>query len=95
MDMTKVQAQAKAAAERLSRTQIIKAMERLIIGLGGKHAFITWLEAMPEDMKFNNAGGLDQSTVMEIASNDDLYNKVLKAFANHMGPVLMGMKEDA
>lgn len=92
-NITEFQEQARKNAEKATRTQTIKAMERLIVGMGGKHAYIAWLQALPENTKLNNAGGLDQSSVTEIAADDGLYGKAVQAFAAHMGPVLMGMVE--
>lgn len=78
-------------SEHIQRTQTIRAMERLMIALGGKHAFVVWLEAMPEDATLNGSGGLDGDTVNRIAMDDEQYNRVLRTFAGHMGPVLMAV----
>lgn len=85
--------QAKRNAEVLERVQNLRAMERLVVNMGGKTAYIEWLKAMPEDVGLSSAGTVGQEALREIAENEQSYNNVLKTFAACMGPVLMGMAE--
>lgn len=85
--------QARKNAEKVTRAQNLRAMERLIVGMGGRHAYIAWLQALPEDVKLNTSGGLDQASVNSIAEDEATYNGVIRAFARHMGPVLMALAQ--
>lgn len=81
----------KITAEHITRTQTMRAMERLMLGLGGKNAYIAWLEAMPADATLNASGGLDMGTINRIAADDSQYKRIVRAFASHMGKVLTDM----
>lgn len=87
------QEQARKNEEKVTRVQNLRAMERLIVGMGGRHAYIAWLQALPEDVKLNGSGGLDQEGMNSIAENEAVYNSVVHAFAQQMGPVLMALAE--
>lgn len=80
-------------AEKVQRTQTLIAMERLIISLGGRDAYVVWLSAMPESVALNAAGGLAQSSAMSIAENDAHYNHLVKTFANCMLPTMTKLAE--
>lgn len=80
---------ARKNAETITRSQTIRAMEHLIIGMGDRSAYIDWLNAMPEDTTLSVSGGISQTTIKRIASDDEAYNKAVAAFAGQMGPVLM------
>lgn len=75
-------------AEKAQRSTTLLAMERLILSLGGRDAYIKWLEALPTDAGLNNAGGLNQHSVMAISVNDDQYSKMVTAFAKYMLPTM-------
>lgn len=93
-NVTDYQEQARKNAEKVTRVQNLRAMERLIVGMGGRHAYIAWLQALPEDVKLNSSGGLDQAGMNSIAENEDAYNGVVRAFAQHVGPVLMAIASE-
>ena len=84
---------AKRNAEVLERVQNLRAMERLMVNVGGKAAYIEWLKALPEDTGLSSVGTVGQEALREIAENEKSYNAVLKTFAACMGPVLIGMAE--
>lgn len=92
-DAKDVREQALRNAEVAGRVQNLRAMERLVISLGGTLAYIRWLEALPEGAKLNAAGGMDQETASAIAGSDEAYGKALRSFAGQLGPVLMGLVE--
>lgn len=75
-------------AEKAQRSTTLMAMERLILSLGGSDAYIKWLEALPTDAGLNNAGGLNQHSVMAISMNDDQYSKMVATFAKCMMPYI-------
>lgn len=85
--------QARKSAEQIERVQNLRAMERLMINLGGKVAYIKWLEAMPEDADMSSIGVISQDALRNVAANEEKYANVLREFATYMGPVLMGMIE--
>lgn len=82
---------AKKNAERATKVQLLRAMEKLLIGLGSKRDYIAWLEALPEDAKIGGAGNLDNAAIAQVAENEALYYAALKAFAGRMGPALMAI----
>ena len=75
-------------AEKAQRSTTILAMERLILSLGGRGAYVKWLEALPEDAELNSAGGLSQRSLITIAENDEQYSKMVAAFAKYMLPTM-------
>ena len=75
-------------AEKAQRSTTILAMERLILSLGGRGAYVKWLEALPEDAELNSAGGLSQHSLITIAENDEQYSKMVTAFAKYMLPTM-------
>ena len=75
-------------AEKAQRYTTILAMERLILSLGGRGAYVKWLEALPEDAELNSAGGLSQHSLITIAENDEQYSKMVTAFAKYMLPTM-------
>lgn len=82
---------ARKNAERATRIQMLRAMEKLLIGLGSKHDYIVWLEAMPENAKIGASGGLENATIIQVAENEGYYTAALRAFAQRLGPVLTTM----
>lgn len=78
-------------SQRLTRTQNLRAMQTLIITMGGVKGYGVWLDAMPEGATLSPSGGVEQSALMAIASNDESYNAAVKAFAQVMAPVLSAM----
>lgn len=80
---------AKKNVERATRVQLLRAMEKMLIGLGSKRDYIAWLEALPEDAKIGSAGNLDNAAITQVAENETLYHAAMKVFAERMGPVLM------
>lgn len=86
--------QAARNAKVAERTQNLRAMERLIISLGGTLSYVRWLEALPEDAKLNAAGSMDQATANAIAANDEAWGKALRTFAAQLGPVLTGLAKE-
>lgn len=85
---------ARKNTERATRIQMLRAMEKLLIGLGSKHDYIVWLEAMPENAKISAAGGMDNETIDQIARDDTQYRGAIRAFAERLGPVLMTMSTE-
>lgn len=75
-------------ATRLSRAQTLRAMQTLAITMGGVKGYTEWLSAMPEDAALSPSGGVEQSTLMDVAADDEAYAKATKAFAAIMRPVL-------
>lgn len=75
-------------AEKAQRSTTLLAMERLILSLGGRGAYVKWLEALPEDAELNSAGGLSQKSLIAIAENDEQYSKMVTAFAKYMLPTM-------
>lgn len=78
-------------AQKLSRAQTLRAMQTLVITMGGVKGYGVWLDAMPEGTTLSPSGGVDQSALMEIAANDEKYNAAVKAFAQVMSPVLSAL----
>lgn len=66
----------------------LKAMERLMITLGGKEGLMIWMAALPEDVTISPVGGVSNESLMAVAEDDKLYKAAMKAFAEYMGPVL-------
>ena len=81
------------SGEKINRMQAMKAMERLMITLGGKEGMMAWLAAMPQDAQISPSGGVSTETLMAIAGDQYSYDVVLRAFAKHMQPVLKGIAE--
>ena len=75
-------------AEKAQRSTTVLAMERLILSLGGRTAYIKWLADLPEDAELNGAGGLSQKSLIAIAENDVQYSKMVTAFAEVMLPTM-------
>lgn len=75
-------------AEKAQRSTTLMAMERLILALGGRIAYIKWLAVLPEDAELNGAGGLSQKSLIAIAENDEQYRKMVTAFAEYMLPTM-------
>ena len=80
----------KTTSQHITRAQNLRAMQTLVITMGGVKGYVAWLEAMPEGATIST-GGVEQSTMMDIAANDDSYNKAIKAFAKVMAPVLAAL----
>lgn len=76
---------------KLTRAQNLRAMQTLIIAMGGVKGYGMWLDAMPEGATLSPNGGVEQSTLMEIAANDDTYNAAVKSFAQIISPVLSAL----
>lgn len=74
--------------DKSTRFSNLKAMERLMITLGGKEGLLTWLAAMPEDINISPVGGVSNESMMAVAEDDTLYKHAVKVFAEYMGPVL-------
>lgn len=84
---------AKHNAEMAERVQTMRAMERLMINLGGKDGYIKWLMALPEGASLTSIGVIGAEALRDIAEHEEAYQRVVRSFATHMGPVLMGMGE--
>ena len=80
-------------AEKAQRSTTIMAMERLILSLGGRTAYIKWLADLPEDAELNGAGGLSQKSLIAIAENDEQYSKMVTAFAECMLPTMEALAD--
>lgn len=91
--MTDYQEQARKNAERVTRTQNLRAMEHLIVGMGSKHAYVEWIKAMPENVRLSISGGLDHASMIMVSSDETAYNRAVKVFAMHMAPVLSALAE--
>lgn len=76
---------------KIARLQNLRAMERLMVTMGGKDGTIAWLHAMPADAAFANAGSVSHQTLQQIAEDNESYDKVVIAFARHMAPILHDM----
>lgn len=85
--------QVKRNAEVIERVQNLRAMERLVVNMGGKSAYIAWIKAMPDDVELQSIGSVGQESLKVIAENEQSYSAVVKAFATSMGPILIGMAE--
>lgn len=79
--------------EKINRLQTLKAMERIMLSLGGKEGAIAWLNAMPEGVALSAAGGVTQESLMDVAGNDGDYKRAVKGFARCMGAALTRMAE--
>lgn len=88
-----IREQAKHNALMAERVQTLRAMERLMINMGGKDGYIKWLMALPETANLSSIGVIGAEALRDIAENDEAYNKVIKEFAACMGPILMGIAE--
>ena len=82
---------ANEATARVQRLQNLPAMERLVINMGGRKAYIKWLEAMPEGAEVTATGGMTHQTATEIAGDEYMYNTLVRVFAEVMRPVLAEM----
>lgn len=78
-------------SQNIMRAQNLRAMQTLIITMGGAKGYSAWLAAMPEDVTLSVGGGVEQSAMMNIAADDDSYNNAVKAFAKVMAPVLAAL----
>lgn len=74
--------------DKSTRFSNLKAMERLMITMGGKEGLMDWMAAMPDDVTISPVGGVSNESLMAVAEDDTLYKAAEKAFALHMGPVL-------
>lgn len=88
-----IREQAKHNAEMAERVQTMRAMERLMINLGGKDGYIKWLTALPETAGLSSIGVVGTEALRGIAEDDVEYKKLVQSFAAHMGPVLTAMAE--
>lgn len=75
-------------AQKLTRAQNLRAMQTLIITMGGVKGYGEWLAAMPEGTALNPSGGVDQAALMAVAESDEAYSKAMEAFKAVMTPVL-------
>lgn len=73
---------------KITRAQNLRAMQTLAITMGGVKGYTEWLSAMPEDAALSPSGGVEQSTLMDVAADNEAYAKATKAFATIMKPVL-------
>lgn len=80
-------------AEKAQRSTTILAMERLILSLGGRIAYMKWLADLPKDAELNSAGGLSQRSLIDIAENDEQYSKMVATFAKCMKPYMDALAE--
>lgn len=78
----------KTNAEKINRLQNLRAMERLMITMGGKDGLMAWMAAMPDDVVLSSSGGVSAESMMDVANRDDAYQAAVQAFAAHMTPVL-------
>lgn len=76
---------------KIARLQNLRSMERLMVTMGGKEGTIAWLNTMPADAAFANAGSVSNQTLQQIAEDNESYDKVVIAFARHMAPILHDM----
>lgn len=76
---------------KIARLQNLRAMERMMVAFGGKEGTIAWLNAMPADAAFANAGSVSHQTLQQIAEDNESYEKAVMAFARHMAPILHDM----
>lgn len=74
--------------DKSTRFSNLKAMERLMITMGGKEGLMDWMAAMPDNVTISPVGGVSNESLMAVAEDDKLYKAAEKAFALHMGPVL-------
>lgn len=75
---------------KVNRMQTIRAMETISANLGGRDAFVAFLNALPADVSMTSAG-LSNASVAAVAQDDAAYTKAVKAFAAHMGTVLAAL----
>lgn len=76
---------------KIARLQNLRAMERLMVTMGGKDGTLAWLNAMPADAAFANAGSVSNQTLQQIAEDNERYEKAVMTFARHMAPILHDM----
>lgn len=81
----------KNTAMQLNRVQTLKAMQTLIIALGGVKAYTAWLGAMPDNAELSIGGGVEHATLMAVASDESTYAKVVRAFKDIMPAVFEAM----
>lgn len=74
--------------DKSTRFSNLKAMERLMITMGGKEGLMDWMAAMPDNVNISPVGGVSNESLMAVAEDDTLYKAAEKAFALHMRPVL-------
>ena len=77
--------------QKLTRAQNLRAMQTLVITMGGVKGYREWLAAMPEGTSLTPGGGVDQAALMVVAESDDAYNAAMMAFKAVMTPVLAAM----
>lgn len=80
--------------DKSTRFANLKAMERLMITLGGKEGLMIWMAAMPEDVTISPVGGVSNESMMAVAEDDAQYKAAVKVFADYMGPVLKKIAEE-
>lgn len=80
--------------DKSTRFANLKAMERLMITLGGKEGLMIWMAAMPEDVTISPVGGVSNESMMAVAEDDAQYKATMKVFADYMGPVLKKIAEE-
>lgn len=78
----------KTNVDQSTRFTNLKAMERLMIAMGGKEGLMAWMAAMPEDVTISPLGGVSNESLMAVAASEDSYNAAVRAFAVHMAPML-------
>lgn len=74
--------------DKSTRFSNMKAMERLMITMGGLEGLMAWLTAMPDNVTISPVGGVSNESLMAVAEDDRLYKNAMRAFAEYMGPVL-------
>lgn len=80
--------------DKSTRFSNMKAMERLMITMGGLSGLMAWLTAMPDNVTISPVVGVSNESLMAVAEDDKLYKAAERAFAVHMGPVLQKIAEE-
>lgn len=86
--------EARERLETAEKLQTLRAMERLVLKLGGKKEYIAWLGAMPDDADFSKIGHMRDDSLRQIAQDPARYENAGKVFAKAMGPVLQEMASE-
>lgn len=73
---------------RITRARSLGAMQTLIITMGGVSGYTEWLKAMPADAALSVGGGVEQSTLLAIAADNEAYERAVEAFRAVIGPAL-------
>lgn len=74
-----------AASERL---RTLDAMERLVIDLGKRTHYASWLDIFPEDITLDAGGGVSRDDMQTLAADEAAFTAASKAWAAIMLPVL-------